>query len=297
MARYMSILLRRIFWTEDSSTDKIIKLVRVASVLVDDCLNSFISEAIGAKLKTLVDNRFFRRLYLAKALNTPGLAAEVLEKFGSCAFMYGSVVSKVVEKMKCLPSASPGHVRESVLSRLRAATRFVKRHQVIAFKIGEQQRDVSLESRNLRTGVLYVPDLVNFPVLDAFYFADVPPKDAAAVGQAGARGARAKWTIVCLRKARKDNHDTATGAVVRRMAKMREFVRDWDVVKDQLSWEMICVHHRDAEAMSRRQVCETAAGEVREEHRDAHAFWNRVEQYQVQMDDNLISAIMAAAGC
>ncbi|KAH8618166.1 putative retrotransposon hot spot protein 4 (RHS4) [Trypanosoma vivax] len=297
MARYMSILLCRIFWTEDSSTDKIIKLVRVASVLVDDCLNSFISEAIGAKLKTLVDNRFFRRLYLAKALNTPGLAAEVLEKFGSCAFMYESVVNKVVEKMKCLPSAPPGHVRESVLKRLRAATRCVQCHQVIAFKIGDQRRGVSLESRDLRTGVLYVPDLVNFPVLDAFYFVDVPPKDAAAVGQAGARGACANWTIVCLRMARKDNHDTTTGAVVGFMAKMREFVRDWDVVKDRLSWEMICVQHRDAEAMKRLQVCETAAGEVREEHREAHAFWNRVEQYQVQMDDNLISAIMAAAGC
>ncbi|CCD19187.1 hypothetical protein, conserved in T. vivax [Trypanosoma vivax Y486] len=130
MARYMSILLCRILWTEDSSTDKIIKLVRVASVLVDDCLNSFISEAIGAKLKTLVVNHFFRRSYLAKTLNTPGLVAEVLEKFGSCAFMYESVVDKVVEKMKCLRSASPGHVRESVLSRLRAASRCAQHHQV-----------------------------------------------------------------------------------------------------------------------------------------------------------------------
>nr|CCD21869.1 RHS [Trypanosoma vivax Y486] len=297
MERYMRILLSKIQWTEDSSTDQIIKLVRSASDPVEACQNIPASEVIGAKLKSFVVNYFFRRSYLAKALNMPGLVAEVLEKFGSCAFMYESVVDKVVEKMKCLPHAFIGPARESVLSRLRAAARYAQHHQVIAFKIGDQRRGVSLESKDLRTGVLYIPDLVNFPVLDAFYFVDAPPQDAAAVGRAGARGACANWTIVCLQMTKQDNHDTTTGAVVGLMARMREWIRDWDVVKEQLLWEMIYVQHRDAKAMSRRQVCAMAAGEVREEHQDAHVFWNRVEQYQVQMDSNLISAIMVAAEC
>ncbi|CCD20074.1 putative retrotransposon hot spot protein 4 (RHS4) [Trypanosoma vivax] len=297
MERYMRILLSKIQWTEDSSTDQIIKLVRSASDPVEACQNIPASEVIGAKLKSFVVNHFFRRSYLAKALNMPGLVAEVLGKFGSCAFMYESVVDKVVEKVKCLPHAFIGPARESVLSRLRAAARYAQHHEVIAFKIGDQRRGVSLESKDLRTGVLYVPDLVNFPVLDAFYFVDAPPQDAAAVGRAGARGACASWTIVCLCMTRKDNHDTTTGAVVALMSRMRELIRDWDVVKEQLLWEMIYVQHRDAEAMSRRQVCAMAAGEVREEHQDAHVFWNRVEQYQVQLDDNLIRAIMAAAEC
>ncbi|CCD17956.1 hypothetical protein, conserved in T. vivax, partial [Trypanosoma vivax Y486] len=297
MERYMRILLCSISWVEDGTTHKIIKLVRVATDPADRYLNFPSSEVIGARLKTLVVNHFFRRSYLAKALDMPGLAAEVLEKFGSCAFMYESIVDKVVEKMKCLPHAFIGPARESVLSRLRAAARYAQHHQVIAFKIGDQRRGVSLESKDLRTGVLYIPDLVNFPVLDAFYFVDAPPQDAAAVGRAGARGACANWTIVCLQMTKQDNHDTTTGAVVGLMARMREWIRDWDVVKEQLLWEMIYVQHRDAKAMSRRQVCAMAAGEVTEEHRDPHAFWNRVEQYQVQMDDNLISAIMVAAEC
>ncbi|KAH8615902.1 putative retrotransposon hot spot protein 4 (RHS4) [Trypanosoma vivax] len=297
MARYMRILLSKIQWTEDSSTDEIIKLVRAASDPVEDCQNFPASEVIGAKLKTLVVNYFFRRSYLAKALEMPGVGADVLEKFGSCAFMYESVVDKVVEKMKCLPSALCSHMRDSVLSRLRAAARYAQYYQVIAFKIGDQRRGVSLEARDLRTGVLYIPDLVNFPVLDAFYFVDAPPQDAAAVGRAGARGACASWTIVCLQTTKKNNHDTTTGAVVGLMSRMREWIRDWDVVKEQLLWEMIYVQHRDAEAMSRRQVCAMAAGEVTEEHRDAHVFWNRVEQYQVQMDNNLLAAVMVAAGC
>ncbi|KAH8605349.1 putative retrotransposon hot spot protein 4 (RHS4) [Trypanosoma vivax] len=296
MARYMRILLYKIPWLEDGTTHKIIKLVRAASDPVEDCLNFPASEVIGARLNTLVVNYFFGKSYLAKALEMPGLTADVLEKFGSCAFMYESVVDKVVEKMKCLPSALCSHASGSVLSRLRAAARYAQHHQVIAFKIGDQRGGVSLEARDLRTGVLYIPDLVNFPVLDAFYFVDAPPQDAAAVGRAGARGACANWTIVCLQMTRKDNHDTTTGAVVGFMARMREWIRDWDVVKDRLSWEMIYVQHQDAKAMSRRQVCAMAAGEVREEHRDAHAFWNRVEQYQAQMDNDLLAAVMLAAG-
>ncbi|CCD18707.1 putative retrotransposon hot spot protein 4 (RHS4) [Trypanosoma vivax] len=204
----------------------------------------------------------------------PGIAAEVLEKFGSCAFMYESIVDKVVEKMRRLSSAFLSHVRGSVLSRLRGAARYAQHYQVIAFKIGDQRRGVSFDSRDFRTGVVYIPDLVNFPVLDAFYFVDAMPQDAAHAGQVGARGACAKWTIVCLQMTKQDNHDTTTGAGVGLMARMREWVLDWDVVKEQRSWEMIYVQHRDD-----------------------HAFWNRVEQYQVQLEDNLISAIILAAGC
>ncbi|KAG8340660.1 putative retrotransposon hot spot protein [Trypanosoma vivax] len=297
MEHYMRILLCSISWVEDGTTHKIIKLVRVATDPADRYLNFFSFEVIGAKLKSFVVNHFFRRSYLAKALEMPGLAAEVLEKFGSCAFMYESVVDKVVEKMKCLSHAFIGPACDSVLSRLRTAARYAQCYQVIAFKIGNQRGGVSLESRDLRTGVLYVPDFVNFPVLDAFYFVVGPPQDAAPVGQTGARGACQRRTIMCLQTTKKDNHDTTTGAVIGLMARMREWIRDWDVVREQLSWEMIYVQHRGAEAMNRRKVCEMAAGEVREEHRDVHAFWNRVQQSQVQMDNNLISAIMVAAGC
>ncbi|KAH8620301.1 putative retrotransposon hot spot protein 4 (RHS4) [Trypanosoma vivax] len=197
MARYTSIILCKIQWTEYRRTDEIIKLVRVANGPVNDCLFFPISEAIGAKLKTLVVNYFLRRSYLVMAFEMPGLAPEVLWEFGLCAFMSESAVNKMVKKMKCLPSASPCPARESVLKRLKAAARHAQYHQVVALKIGGWQRGVSLEGEVLRKGVLYVPDLVNFPVLDAFYFVDVPPQDAGAVCQAGARGACAKWTIVC----------------------------------------------------------------------------------------------------
>ncbi|CCD21277.1 hypothetical protein, conserved in T. vivax [Trypanosoma vivax Y486] len=254
MVRYMRVLLFRIPWVEDGTAHQIIKLVRATSDPVEDCQNFPSSEVIGAKLKSFVVNHFFRRSYLAKTLNTPDPDAEVLEKFGSCAFMYESVVDKVVEKMRCRPSALLSHMRDSVLSRLRAAARYAKYYQVIAFKVGDQRGGASLESRDLRTGVLYIPDLVNFPVLDAFYFVDAPPQDATAVGRAGARCACANWTIVCLQMTNQDNHDTTTGAVVGFMARMREWIRDWDVVKEQLSWEMIYVQHRDAKAMDRKQV-------------------------------------------
>ncbi|CCD20591.1 hypothetical protein, conserved in T. vivax, partial [Trypanosoma vivax Y486] len=131
MERYMRILLYKIPWVEDGTTHQIIKLVRSASDPVEACQNIPASEVIGARLNTLVVNHFFRRSYLAKALDMPGLVAEVLEKFGSCAFMYESVVDKVVEKMKCLPHAFIGPARESVLSRLRAAARYAQHHEVI----------------------------------------------------------------------------------------------------------------------------------------------------------------------
>ncbi|KAH8608536.1 putative retrotransposon hot spot protein 4 (RHS4) [Trypanosoma vivax] len=108
-----------------------------------------------------------------------------------------------------------------------------------------------------------MPDPVSFPVADAFYFVDAPPHDAATVAQAGARGACASWDIVCVQMTKQDSHDTTTGAVPRLMARMRECFRDWDVMKQQLSWEVIYVQHRDARGMKRRQVCATAAGEVR----------------------------------
>ncbi|CCD20101.1 hypothetical protein, conserved in T. vivax, partial [Trypanosoma vivax Y486] len=81
MERYMRILLYKIPWVEDGTTHQIIKLVRVASNPIDKSLNFPASEIIGADLKTLVVNHFFKRSYLAKALNMPGLAAEVLGKF------------------------------------------------------------------------------------------------------------------------------------------------------------------------------------------------------------------------
>ncbi|KAH8608547.1 putative retrotransposon hot spot protein 4 (RHS4) [Trypanosoma vivax] len=83
------------------------KAVRAASGTADDCLSFAASEVICAKLMALVVNYFFAGSHLAKALEMPGLAAEVLEKLGWSALMYESVVDKVVVRMKCLPSALP----------------------------------------------------------------------------------------------------------------------------------------------------------------------------------------------
>ncbi|KAH8603676.1 putative retrotransposon hot spot protein 4 (RHS4) [Trypanosoma vivax] len=103
-----------------------------------------------------------------------------------------------------------------------------------------------------------MPDPVSFPVADAFYFVDVPPHDAAAVAQAGARGACASWTIVCVQMTKQDNHDTTTGAVPRLMARMRECFRNRDVVKQQLSWDGLPASPRrkgDEEAAGVRDGC------------------------------------------
>ncbi|KAH8608600.1 putative retrotransposon hot spot protein 4 (RHS4) [Trypanosoma vivax] len=144
-----------------------------------------------------------------------------------------------------------------------------------------------------------MPDPVSFPVADALYFVDVPPHDAAAVAQAGARGACASWTIVCVQMTKQDSHDTTTGAVPRLMARMRE------CFSEPRCGEAAALVGDGLPASPRRKGDEEAAG-VRDGcrggeggggHGDAHAFWSRVERCEVQLDDNLIIATTPAAGC
>ncbi|RNF01331.1 RHS2a, partial [Trypanosoma conorhini] len=238
---------------------------------------------------------------LLSALGTCSInAAADLEHLGCLAFLIGGVARAVARKMKYLPRPEIRR-RASVLADGHARGRFPSRPRLFEYKkVGA--RNTTVPRRELEPGVLYIPDTRLFPVLDAFYVAEVQRAAAAKKesGQAsdtptgGQSSAERVITFIGLQVTRQDTHNTTASKMASFMEYMTLNFNNWEVMSEAMEWEIIYIQHADSTPMTGRQQC-TFTGQRSSDPQAPENFWERkVDQYQVQLDAEIAQLLIAA---
>ncbi|RNF00862.1 putative retrotransposon hot spot (RHS) protein [Trypanosoma conorhini] len=320
--RFAKLLFAKVEWSDDGATHKLIKLVRVlwvggnnrAVVLAaaaaaaaagrrvsESSRNVPVAIEIEARLRRLVLKENFQMSALLSALGTCCLnAAAHLERLGCLAFLIGGVAEAVARKTKYIPRTAGGEPRASVLAEEHARGRFPRCSFLFEYtKRGPHEAEI--QKVDLEPGVLYIPDTRLFPVLDAFYVAEVQPEaPPAEPGRArdtptgDQSSAGKKMTLVGLQVTMQDTHDTTASKMALFMEYMRSNFNNWEVLKEAMGWEIIYIRHAESMPMTTRQRC-TFTGQRSSDPQAPENFWERkVEQYQVQLDAEVAQLLVAA---
>ncbi|EAN94562.1 putative retrotransposon hot spot (RHS) protein [Trypanosoma cruzi] len=124
------------------------------------------------------------------------------------------------------------------------------------------------ERIDVECGVLYVTEVENFPLVDAFFFVKLNP-----------------MTLVGLRMATAGGHHTTASTARQFTECLAEYFNGWDELSRKLSWEIIYVQHADSTPMNDWQRCDVVdANNVSDDEKKIAAFWNeKVRQYQVSI--------------
>ncbi|RNC34743.1 retrotransposon hot spot (RHS) protein, partial [Trypanosoma cruzi] len=125
------------------------------------------------------------------------------------------------------------------------------------------------ERIDVECGVLYVTEVENFPLVDAFFFVKSNP-----------------MTLVGLRMAAAGGHHTTTSTVRQFTEYLAAYFNGWKELSRQLSWEIIYVQHADSTPMNDWQGCDVVDSNnvSGADNNEIAVFWNeKVRQYQVSI--------------
>ncbi|RNE99347.1 retrotransposon hot spot (RHS) protein [Trypanosoma cruzi] len=117
--------------------------------------------------------------------------------------------------------------------------------------------------------VLYVPEVEDFPLLDAFFFLNSNP-----------------MTLVGLRMATAVGHHTTAGTVRQFTGCMAAYFYGWEELSQDMSWEIIYVQQADSTPMNDWRRCDVVNPNnvSRAESREIAVVWKEeVRQYQVSI--------------
>ncbi|RNC35902.1 retrotransposon hot spot (RHS) protein [Trypanosoma cruzi] len=96
------------------------------------------------------------------------LVSHAVEQFGLRVFMRGELVSALVEELKELRSAKRNEAQDSVLK--------VNHQGYPTRTVGLGKLENGVERIPMEYGVLYIPAVENFPLVDGLFFVDSPQK-------------------------------------------------------------------------------------------------------------------------
>ncbi|CCD19120.1 hypothetical protein, conserved in T. vivax [Trypanosoma vivax Y486] len=211
----------------------------------------------------------------------------LVEGFGVCALLHLPVAHEVVKKMKYLPKESSVTL-ESVLKNRNAYGWCPIRLQCVSFRIGDSGNSTVIPTKNIKPGILYIPTLFEFDVIDAFYFVEVLRPDT--TGDVPKNNSR--LTLVFVRVPRERDTALTTSRVAAFIRRMKECMDGWEQLTNEIAFEMLYLRHTSNVAINRRQTCALAIGETRREHLEAHAFWENMEQFEVELGDVLVDTLV-----
>ncbi|PWU92121.1 putative retrotransposon hot spot (RHS) protein [Trypanosoma cruzi] len=115
--------------------------------------------------------------------------------------------------------------------------------------------------------VLYLPEVEDFPLLDAFFFVNSNP-----------------MTLVGLRMSTANEHHTTASTVRQFTECLAAYFNGWEELSRDMLWEIIYVQHADSTPMNDWQRCDIVNTDVVSEEEDQRiaAFWKgKVRQYQL----------------
>ncbi|EKF29367.1 retrotransposon hot spot (RHS) protein, putative, partial [Trypanosoma cruzi marinkellei] len=256
-------------WDDNTALEYLVKLVRVGGERNGD---SPFSAPISAHLGSKILFRF------AKLTRPNGFISIVWslkddimsENFGKCsvfAFLNGAFVATIRRKLKepRPPTRSQPHrCALEVYSQERST-----RHVFLPL-MEHRYEKIAVEC-----GVLYITEVDNFPLVDAFFFVESSP-----------------MTLVGLRMTTADGHHPTASTVGQFTEHVAAYFNAWEELFRDMSWEMIYVQHADSMLMAGwqgRGVVSSDNVSEEEEQRIA-AFWKeKVRQQQVSVSSEAAS--------
>ncbi|RNF08834.1 retrotransposon hot spot protein (RHS) [Trypanosoma cruzi] len=159
-------------WDSEDPSQKLVKVVReITEEGAEVFLNASICDDIGFRIADRLEKKMGAKDLLLLILRSHGaLVSRALEKLGLRVFMRGELVIALVEELNELRSSERNEAQDSVLK---------VNHQ------GHPTRTVGLAGLQggvtripMEYGVLYLPKVENFPLVDAFFFVEVKSSDA-----------------------------------------------------------------------------------------------------------------------
>ncbi|EAN94122.1 putative retrotransposon hot spot (RHS) protein [Trypanosoma cruzi] len=257
-------------WYSEDPSQKLVKVVRERTDEgVEVFLNASISADIGFRIADRLEKEMDAKDLLLLILGSRGaLASRALEQLGLRAFMYGELVCALVEELKELRPPERNEARDSVLK---------VNHQ------GHPTRTVGLAGLEggvtripMEYGVLYLPKVENFPLVDGFFFVDSP------------------WrTLVGLQMTTASAHHTTTSTVKQFTECLAAYFEGWDELSRDMSWEMIYIKNAFSKKISKWQRCDVVnPNNETDAEKKIVAFWNKeVHQYQFMLTRDFLSKI------
>ncbi|RNC35432.1 retrotransposon hot spot (RHS) protein [Trypanosoma cruzi] len=125
-------------------------------------------------------------------------------------------------------------------------------------------------------GVLYLPKVENFPLVDGFFFMESPRR-----------------TLVGLQMTTASAHHTTTSTVRQFTEHLAAYFEGWDELSREMSWEMIYIKNAFSKKILKWQRCDVVnPNNETDAEKKIVAFWNKeVHQYQFMLTRDFLSKI------
>ncbi|EKG00262.1 retrotransposon hot spot (RHS) protein, putative, partial [Trypanosoma cruzi] len=196
------------------------------------------------------------------------LVSRALEQLGLRVFVYGELVSALVEELNELRSSERKEAQDSVLK--------VNHQGHPTHTVGLAELQGGVERIPMEYGVLYLPKVEKFPLVDGFFFVNSPQR-----------------TLVGLRMTTASAHHTTTSTVRQFTEHLAAYFEGWEELSRDMSWEMIYIKNADSTLISKWQRCDVVNTEnLSEDEKEIVAFWDgKVHQYQFVLTRGFLNKI------
>ncbi|PWU83166.1 putative retrotransposon hot spot (RHS) protein [Trypanosoma cruzi] len=257
-------------WDSEDPSHKLVKVVReITEEGAEVFLNASICDDIGFRIADRLEKKMGAKDLLLLILRSHGaLVSRALEKLGLRVFMYGELVIALVEELNELRSSERNEAQDSVMK---------VNHQ------GHPTRTVGLAGLEevvtripMEYGVLYIPEVEKFPLVDGFFFVDSNP-----------------MTLVGLQMTTASAHHTTTSTVKQFTECLAAYFNGWEKFSREMSWEMIYIKNEDSKNISKWQRCDVVnPNNETDAEKEIVAFWDgKVHQYQFMLTRGFLNKI------
>ncbi|EAN97715.1 putative retrotransposon hot spot protein [Trypanosoma cruzi] len=257
-------------WYFEDPFHKLVKVVRARTEKGAELfLNASISADIGFRIADRLEKEMGAKDLLLLILGSRGaLASRALEQLGLRVFMYGELVCALVEELKELPPPERNEARDSVLK--------VNHQGCPTRTVGIRELEGGVTRIPMECGVLYLPKVENFPLVDGFFFMESPRR-----------------TLVGLQMTTASAHHKITSTVNLFNERLAAYFKGWKKLSRDVSWEMIYVQHENSTPMKKWQGCDVVnPNNETDAEKKIVAFWDgKVHQYQFVLTRDFLSKI------
>ncbi|CCD20081.1 hypothetical protein, conserved in T. vivax, (fragment), partial [Trypanosoma vivax Y486] len=273
-------LLYRAKWLPHARVFYPLKIVQVKHGACEHFATGPCSFAVEIEMRrVLLGDQRLRGQLMWRLVWCPETCVKLFEMFGVCMLLYRDVSKLIVKKLTRLPRACCCP-RDDAARRGTRLSKFPEKYEVISCGVHDKPNATQM---SVKTDVLYIPDLLSFPLFSAFYFTmgSSANSTAASCKRKGGRSAKRSGSLVLvgvLATARGVG-GTAASAVVQFTEQMAECFDDWDVVRGGFRWVVVYFQHHSSAAMVSRQACVVSEGAMSEEDcENVRRLWDEAEQ-------------------
>ncbi|RNC31910.1 retrotransposon hot spot (RHS) protein, partial [Trypanosoma cruzi] len=174
----------------------------------------------------------------------------------------------LLKELNELPPPSPSEPQDSVLK--------INHQGHPTRTVGLKELEGGVERITMEYGVLYIPAVENFPLVDGFFFVDSPRK-----------------TLVGLQMTTASAHHTIPSTVSLFNERLAEYFKGWKKLSRDMPWEMIYIQHEISKKITKWQRCGPANTEnLSEAEKEIVAFWDgKVHQYHFVLTTDFVNKI------